>query len=82
MHANEALNAQAELKNTDVTSLTSLWEPDLCSWGSALKEAQRVGCNRRCHPKIHACTQTPCPVQLPPPRARNPTESSKKALPR
>lgn len=79
MHANEALNARAELKNTGVTSsLTSLWEPELHLWGSALKVAQRVGCHWRCYLKIHALTQTPCPVQLLPPRAKTPTESSKK----
>lgn len=43
MHANEALNARAELNNKEVTSSTCLWEPELCLWVSALKVAQRVG---------------------------------------
>lgn len=70
MHANEALNARAELKNTEVMSLTSLWEPELRPWGSALKVAQHVGCNERCHLKIHAQTKAPvlCSCPLPGPR--------------
>lgn len=68
MHANEALNASAELKNKEVT-LTSLWEPELHLWGSALKVAQRVGRSRRCHLMLHARAQTPlycCRHPLPP----------------
>lgn len=58
MHANEALNARAELKNKEVTSLTSLREPELCRWVSALKAAQHVGRNWRCHLMVHAYAQT------------------------
>lgn len=49
MHVNEALNARAELKNKEVTSWTSLREPELCLWVSALKAAWRIGCNQGCH---------------------------------
>lgn len=54
MHANEALSARAELRNKEVTSLTSLQEPELRLWVSALKEAQHVGHNQRCHLVVHA----------------------------
>lgn len=62
MHVNEALNARAELKNKEVTSWTSLREPELCLWVSALKAARRIGSNQECHLMVHGCTQAPCPA--------------------
>lgn len=70
MHANEALNARAELKNKEVMSSTSLWEPELCLWVSTLKAAQHVGRNWTCHLMVHARTQTSlscCSHRLPQP---------------
>lgn len=82
MHANEALNARAELKNKEVTSSTSLREPEPCLRVSALKAAQHVGRYRRCHLMVRARTQTPLSCcSPPPPTASNPVpqkvESSK-----
>jgi len=65
VHANEVLNTRTELKNKAVMSLTSLREPELCLWVSALKAAQCVGRSW----VVHAHTQPPVPLQPPPPTA-------------